>query len=497
LTLRGARAIARADTVLYDALVHPAVLRHARADAEMLYVGKRRGHDSAAQDDINHMLLMRARQQRRVARLKGGDPMLFGRGAEECEFLAQHGVAFEIVPGVTAALGATAYAGIPLSHREHASAVALITGTERADRSTPAHDRTGLATAAQTLVFYMALHRLADEMNALIAHGRAPETPAAVIASGTHPEQRVVVATVGTLAEACERARVGAPALVVVGEVVALRDRLRWWDAQPLFGCRVLVTRAKEQSASLLEALADEGAEAVEFPVIRFEAPSDGAPLARAVHDLAAGLYRVAAFTSQNGVERFFAALDARSLDARAFGRTCVAAIGPATAHALRLRGVRADLVARDFVGEALADAIVSHLGDGTSGSRVLLARAEVARDALPDRLRAAGALVDVVAVYRTLSAAPEHVMALRSDLVHGRIDAVTFTSSSTVTNLCDALGDDAATVLAHTTVASIGPVTSATARERGLRVDAEATTYTLAGMLDALRAHMAARETG
>ncbi len=492
LTLRGQRAIARADAVLYDALVHPAVLRHARPDAELLFVGKRRGQDSATQEEINHTLLLRARQGLRVARLKGGDPLLFGRGAEECEFLASHGVDFEVVPGVTAALGATAYAGIPLSHRELSSSVALVTATEHPSKTHSAHDWPRLATATQTLVVYMGVARLRELLETLAAHGRPRETPAAVVSWGTHPEQRVVTATVATLADACESAGVGAPALVVVGDVVALRERLRWWDAGPLFGRRVVVTRAKEQAGSMAEALVDAGAAPLEVPVLRFEAPRDTARVEAAVESLRAGRYDAVALTSANGVERLFAALDARGLDARCLGRALVAAIGPVTAEALRARGVRADVVPREHVGEAVAEALVAALGARVEGARVLLARAEVARDALPEALRAKGATVDVVPVYRTLPVAPDDLAALQRELATGAVDAVTFTSSSTVTSLCDALGPDAPALLARTAVATIGPVTSATARARGLRVDVEAAVYTAAGLLDALRAHFA-----
>lgn len=490
LTLRGARAIARADCVLHDALVHPAVLRHARPDAELLFVGKRKGAESAAQEEINHLMLYRARQGRRVARLKGGDPLLFARGAEECEFLAGHGVPFEVIPGVTAALGATAYAGIPLSHRDLSSSIALVTASERTGKVRSAHDWSRLADATQTLVLYMGVHRLRDDLAALIAHGRHPDTPAAVIACGTLAEQRVLSATVATLADVCEAEGADAPALVVVGEVVGLRPRLRWWDTRPLCGRRVVVTRARAQSASMVDALLEDGAEAIEFPAIGFEPPGDAGPLARALDALALGDYAVVIFTSANGVERFFGALEDRRLDARAFGRAQVAAIGPATAEALRARGVRADLVAREFVGESLAREVIDALGRRAAGARALVARAEVARAALPDALEAAGLRVDVVPVYRTVPAPAGEITALREALASGRIDAVTFTSSSTVTHVCDALGADAAGLLARTAVASIGPVTSQTARARGLTVAVEAETFTTAGLLDALRRH-------
>lgn len=490
LTLRGVRAIARADTVLHDALVHPATLRHAREGAEILYAGKRKGQDSASQDEINHMMLYRARQGRRVARLKGGDPLLFGRGAEEAAFLAAHDVPFEVIPGVTAALGAGAYAGIPLSHRELSSSIALVTSAERPDKALSAHDWSRLAQATQTLVFYMGVSHLADDAATLIALGRDANTPAAVVQWATHPEQRVVTATLATIAERCRDEGVGSPAVVIVGEVVSLRETLRWWDAGPLFARKVLVTRAREQSAAMLDELVEEGAIPVEVPVLCFEEPSDLEPLARAVGELAHGAYAVVAFTSQNGVDRWFRALDVRGLDARAFGRAKVVAIGPATAEALKVRGVRADAVAKEFRGEGVATEIERLLGDRVRGARVLIARAEVARDALPKALAAAGAVPDVVAVYKTVSPPVGEIDALRERLARGEIDAVTFTSSSTVTHLCDALGEGAAELFTRTRVASIGPVTSETARGRGLRVDIEAREYTVPGLLEALREH-------
>ncbi len=491
LTLRGARVIERADTVLYDALVHPLILRHARPEAEVLFVGKRKGVDSATQDEINHMLLYRARQGRRVARLKGGDPLLFGRGAEEAEFLAREGVAFELIPGVTAALGAAAYAGIPLSHRDLSSSIALVAASERPGKLHSAHDWSRLATATQTVVFYMAMHRLAEDLAGLVTHGRDPATPAAAIQWGTWPEQRVVTGTVADLAERCLQAELGAPALVIVGEVVRLRETLRWWDIAPLFGRRVLVTRAREQAGKLVVALVDRGAAPVEFPAIRFEDVADPAPLARAVAALVDGAYRAVAFTSQNGVERFFRALEARGLDARAVGRAQVVAVGPATAEALRGWGIRADATAREFIGEGVATALGELIGADLPGARVLIPCAEAARDTLPEALRAAGALPDVLAVYRTLPATTGEVSALRSALEAGQVDIATFMSGSAVTSLCAALGPDAPALLARTLVASIGPVTSQTARAQGLAVGVEAREHTSDGLLDALDAHL------
>lgn len=343
---------------------------------------------------------------------------------------------FEIVPGVTAALGATAYAGIPISHRERSSSIAFVTSTERPGKARSAHDWSHLATATQTLVLYMGVHGLRGDMAALIENGRAPTgtTPTAVIQWGTHPEQRT--GTVATIAELCEAAGIGAPAIVVVGEVVSLRESLRWWDARPLFGKHIVVTRAKAQSAGFVDALVDEGASPVEFPVLRFEAPTDGAPLARSVAELASGAYAACVPTSQNGVEHFFAALEARSLDARAFGASKVVAIGPATAESLKVRGVRPDAVAKEFIGEGVARAIgellVSRFAVRACSSRG--PRSRVMR--LPKALTELGASVDVVPAYRTASVPTDEVAMLREELTAGRIDAVTLASSSTVTNL-------------------------------------------------------------
>lgn len=489
LTLRGKQAIERADTVLHDALIHPRVLRHARPEAEVLFVGKRKGVDSATQDEINHMLLFRARQGRRVARLKGGDPLLFARGAEEAEFLAAHGVAFEIIAGVTSALGVAAYAGIPLSHRDLASSVTFATATERAGKDSGLQR---LSEPSGTLALYMGLHQLDAIAQSLIAGGRAAETPAAVVQWGTCSEQRVVVGTLRDIHARCEAEGIGAPALVVVGEVVRLREKLRWFDRGPLFGRRVLVTRPRAQAEGFVSALIDAGAVAIEVPAIAFEPPSDPAPLARCVEIL--GTYDAVAFTSANGVERLFDAMAERGLDARALGRAKVVAIGPATAEALKTRGIRPDAVPREHIGEALAESIAALFDGALTGRRVLVARAEVAREALPQRLREAGAEVEVVAVYRTVPAPVEAVAALREALMQRAIDVVTFTSSSTVHSLCDALGGDAAELLAGLQVCSIGPITSQAARERGLAVTIEATEYTAEGMLRALSDHFGAQ---
>lgn len=489
LTLRGRRAIAGADTLLYDALVHPAVLRHARPDAEHLFVGKRGDQSSTAQEEINHMLLLRAAQGRRVARLKGGDALIFGRGAEEAEFLAGHGVAFEVIPGVSSALGATAYAGIPLTHRELASSVALVTSRERPGRPADQGPLRAVASA-DTIVIFMGLKRLATDLAMLVERGRDPRTPAAVISAGTHPEQVVVVGTLANLAERASEAAVRSPALVVIGEVVRLRERLRWWDGPGLHGRRVLVTRAAEQSAETAAAFVDEGAAVVEVPMIRIAEPGRPEALVLALRSLAEGRFDVVAFTSSNAVARTFVALRSLGLDARAFGRARVAAVGPETARALDRVGIVADTVAAEHRGLAIVDALTALPGLALGGCRVLLPRAEVASPSLPEALSAAGALVSDVAVYRTLGPSDDDRDRLRALWSGGGLDAVLLTSGSTARGIVETLGDALFPIAPGLVIASIGPATSEAARALGLPVHVEASVYTVDGLRTALRDH-------
>lgn len=493
LTLRGAQRIREADTVLCDALVHPAVLAHARPDAEVLVVGKRGGECSAAQEEILHLLLLRARQGRRVARVKGGDPMVFGRAAEELEFLAAQGVDCEVVPGVTAALGASATARIPLTHRDHAASVALITATERPDRVGTAHDWSALARGAQTLVIYMGLRRLRETCAELVRHGRAAETPAAVVSHATLPTQRVVVGSLGDLAGRVEADPLPSPALVIVGDVVGARARLGAQPARSLEGRRVLVTRAPEQAEGLTRALREAGADVLEFPAIRIEAPRDEAPLRDAARDLPRRPPAVLAVSSANAVDRFFGALAEAGLDARALAGVRVVALGPATAASLRRKGITPDAVSLRAIGEGLADAVLALLGPDAPGARVLIPRAEEARDAPLDQLRAGGCVVEVVVAYRTVSALPGRAVELRAALDAG-VDAVTLLSSSAARGLCDALGPDAAAMLRRAAVVTIGPQTSLALRERGVDVAAEADPHTAEGVVAALTAFFSHR---
>ena len=488
ITVKARRVLARADVVFHDALVHPELLTHCKLSARIVYVGKRAGRVGQRQSEINQQLEDAARAGHVVVRLKGGDPYLFGRGSEEAEHLYAAGIEFEVVPGVPSPLAATAYAGFSLTHRDLASSVAYLTATESPEKDQSAHDWSKLATATQTLVIFMGMRKLPSLMQLLIEHGRSPECPAAVIQSASLPSQRTVVGTVATIAQLAEAAEIKMPALTVVGDVLNLRDRLRWYDTKPLFGKRVLVTRPAGQHGTLSQALRDAGAEPIEIPTIRIVPPSDPEPITEAVEQLSS--YQWVLLTSANGVDALLGEMDSQGLDARALGNSKVAAIGVATAERLRLHGVRADIVPEEHVGERLAEGVIAACDGSLAGQRVLLPRAAVAREAIVDLLREAGATVDVVAAYQTLPPDPAEQDRLRRLIRDKQIDVVTFTSSSTVTNLCDLLGPDAASLLSPLTIASIGPITTATAKSNNVRVDVTATRYTVEGLVEALAAH-------
>ncbi len=480
MTTRSLALIAAADSVYYDRLIPPGALAGARADAELVYVGKQPGVPSVPQEEIGERMIASAREGRSVVRLKGGDPFVFGRGGEEGEALREAGVEFEVVPGVTAGVAATAYAGIPVTHRDDASAVAFVTGHEDPEKPESALDWPALARFPGTLVFYMGVKRLGENAAALIAGGRDPEEPAAAVERGTWPGQRTVLATLGTIAEAVAREQVKAPALIVVGAVAARREELEWLERRPLHGRRVVVTRARAQASGLAATLRDLGAEVVELPAIRVEPLTARAEVAAAATRI--GDYALVCLTSPNGVRLLFEALREARRDARALAGATVAAIGPGTARELTRHGVAADVVPERFVAEALVEALA---GIEVEGKRVLVARAAEARDVLPEALRERGAEVDVVALYETVREAPDE----EAIAAAAGADYVTFTSSSTVRNLLEALGDR---YPRSARVVSIGPVTSETARELGLEVAVEAERHDVDGLLAALLADAA-----
>ena len=475
MTARSLDLIAGADAVFYDRLIPPGALDGAREDAELVYVGKQPGVPSVPQDEIGARLIEAAQVGKSVVRLKGGDPFVFGRGGEEGEALRAAGVEFEVVPGVTAGVAATAYAGIPVTHRDDASAVAFVTGHEDPEKAESALDWDALAGFPGTLVFYMGVKRLSENAAALIAGGRDADEPAAAIERGTWPGQRTVSATLGTIAAAVAREDIKAPALILVGAVAARREELAWLERRPLHGRRIVVTRARAQASGLGATLRDLGAEVVELPAIRIEPRLETAEVREAA--AAIGVYELVCLTSPNGVHLLFEAIAAAGLDARALAGATVAAIGPGTARALAEHGVLADVLPERFVAEALVEALADV---DVAGARVLVARAAEARDVLPDALRERGAEVDVVALYETVREQPdaEAIEAAQA------ADYVTFTSSSTVTNLVEALGDRFPT---NARIVSIGPVTSDTVKAAGLSVDVEAERHDIDGLVQAL----------
>ena len=473
MTQRALELIGRADVILYDRLVPAGALGGARPEAELRYVGKAPGGESTSQDEINALLVQQGRAGRTVVRLKGGDPFVFGRGGEEAEALATAGVPFEVVPGVTAGVAAPAYAGIPVTHRHEASAVAFVAGHEDPAKDEGVIDWEALAAFPGTLVLYMGVRRLPEISQRLIAAGRSADEPAAVVERGTLPTQRTVSAPLGEIAQAA--ASVKPPAVTLIGPVARLREGLAWIEQRPLHGRRVVVTRARAQASGLAATLRGLGADVVEAPAIRIvprPVEGDVAAMADSVES-----YDLICLTSPNAVVLLFDALASRGRDARALAGAGVAAIGPGTARELEQRGIRADVVPERSVAESL----LAELADaGVAGKRILLPRAADARDVLPEGLRERGAEVDVVALYDTVGEPLEGAVV---DAL-AEADYVTFTSSSTVTRFLDAAGGR---VPNGARVVSIGPVTSATARERGLEVHVEAQRHDLDGLVEAL----------
>ena len=484
LTLRGREVLALADVVVYDALISPRLLDYAPPQAERIFVGKRASAHTLAQEEINRLLVERATGGATVVRLKGGDPFVFGRGGEEALTLVEAGIEFEVVPGVTAAVAAAAYAGIPVTHREVASAVAFITGHEADDKTGSALDWENLARWKGTLAFYMGVSNLPVISENLIARGASPDRPAAIIHWGTTPRHKVVAGTLRTLPGLAAAAGLKPPAIIVVGEVVALRDRLQWFERRPLLGRRIIVTRSRAQASELASQLEALGAETIEAPAIRIERPDDDAPLRDAARNPAAFDWIV--FTSVNGVDAFFAALAAEGQDARALAGRKVAAVGPATAERLARSGIRADLQPDTFTGAAVAAAMAAR--QDLAGVRILLPRTDIAPRELADALAARGAVITEVVAYRTVPDV-SGARAAAEAIDRGEADWITFTSSSTVTNFLDAVGADRVRA-SRARMASIGPTTSATLREAGLAPTVEAEPHTIPGLVEGIVKH-------
>jgi uroporphyrinogen III methyltransferase / synthase len=436
------------------------------------------------QEEINALLVELGRAGKTVVRLKGGDPYVFGRGGEEALALVEGGVTFEVVPGVTSGIAAPAYAGIPVTHRGVSTSVAFVTGHEDPAKGRSDVDWSRVANSADTLVLYMGVGRLREISSELISAGRSRDTPVAVIRWGTVPEQRTVTGTLEDIAGRVAEANLRPPAITVVGDVVTLREAgLDWYERRPLFGRRVVVTRARAQAGELSVKLERLGAEVLEFPTIEIHPPEDFEPLDAAIRDLDTFDWLI--FTSVNGVEAFVARLAHHGSDLRAVPRRAkIAAIGPATAQKIREVGLRVDVVPKEFRAEALIEEVA---GDSLARQRILIPRARVAREILPEKLREAGGEVVVPPAYESAPSAQGR-KELAEDLEAGRIDCITFTASSTVENLVRALGaKGAARLLAGTWIACIGPITADTARKYGIRVDAEAREYTIPGLIEAV----------
>jgi uroporphyrinogen III methyltransferase/synthase len=478
ITAKGLRLLEQADAVLYDHLAPHSLLDCAPARAERIYVGKKKSVHAYSQEEICAMMIERARRGMNVVRLKGGDPFIFGRGGEEAEALAAAGIAFEVVPGVTSPLGIGAYTGVPLTHREHTKVVTFVTGHDVA-----AIDWSKVG-AMETLVIFMGITSFDQIARELMAHGRSAETPAMAVRWGTRPDQHTLAGTLATLPALIHRHDLKPPATIIVGEVVRLREKLNWFENLPLFGQRIVVTRARRQAEALSAKLRALGAEVIELPTIEIHPALDYEPLDRAIANLAS--YHWLIFTSVNGVRFFLERLDRSAADLRAL-RARICAIGPATRAAIEALHLKVDVMGREYVAEGLVEALAAY---DLKDQRILLPRAAVARDLVPAELARRGALVDVVEAYRT--SAPEGAAAAAAEIL-GAADRphwITFTSSSTVQNFVAVAGTAA---LAGVRVASIGPVTSATARGLGIQVAVEPAVFTVDGLVEAILGYVGA----
>ncbi len=480
LTLKGKECIAKAHVIIYDNLANKDFLKYASKEAELIYAGKKGGDHTLSQQEINTLIVTKAREGKIVVRLKGGDPFIFGRGGEEAQELVKDGVDFEVVPGVTSAIAVPAYAGIPLTHRNYTSTVAFVTGHEdpTKGRSDIAWDK--LATGVGTLVFLMGVGNLPKIAESLMGHGRSPDTPVAVIRKGTVSEQNTVVGKLHNIHEIVQQRGIKPPAIIVVGQVVELRQWLNWFEKRPLFGRRIIVTRAREQASQFMHILTELGAECIEFPTIEVIPPESWSPIDRAIGQLST--YDWVIFTSVNGVRFFLERLKQAGKDVRELKGIKIGAIGPKTASVWETFGIVPDLVPKEY----RAEAVVELLGkEGLNGKKILLPRAKEAREILPEKLREMGAHVDVVEAYRTVK--PDaNVNLVREMLSKGKVDMVTFTSSSTVKNFAEMFAGEEREVkewLEKVAVACIGPITAKTAWGRGFAVHVVPDEYTIEGL--------------
>jgi len=484
ITVKGLECIQNADVLIYDYLASPSLLKHAPQQAEIIYVGKKGGDHTLSQDQINALIVDKARQGSTVTRLKGGDPFIFGRGAEEAEELIKAKISFEIVPGVTSAVAAPAYAGIPLTHRRYTSTLAFVTGHEDPAKEESSIDWAALVQGIGTIVFLMGVKNLAHITGQLIRHGMRADTPVALIRWGTTPRQQTVTGTLDTVVDKVAAAGLKAPAIIVVGDVVQLRETMKWFEKRPLLGKTIVVTRAREQASDLVDRLTALGAECLEIPTIKVAPPDDAKPLTAAIESLAT--YDWLVFTSVNGVSFFFEYLFARGRDVRALHHLRTAVIGPATAKRLLDFGLKSDIIPESYRAESVVQAFSRKK---IKGKKILVPRAREARPILPVELTKLGAVVNEVTAYHTqaVSNNADHLVAR---LKEGSIDLITFTSSSTVKNFHALLPpEELKSLMKNVTIAAIGPITADTAKQLGFAVDIIADTYTIPGLCAAIQA--------
>ena len=485
ITVKGLDCVQKADVVIYDYLANERLLDHRRSDAELIYVGKQGGRHTLPQEEINALIIQKATEGKLVARLKGGDPFIFGRGGEEAEACVDNGIPFEVVPGVTAATAVPTYAGIALTHRDHTASVAFVTGHEDPTKPESKLHWDKLATGVGTLVFFMGMKNLRNIADNLVTHGRSADTPVAAIQWGTRTDQRVVTGTLRDIVARVQQAKLGPPAIVVVGEVVSLRAKLNWFETKPLFGKRIVVTRSREQASIFAETLIDLGAKPIELASIDVVPPQSWDELDAALDTLA--VYQWLIFTSANAVKFFFRRMREKGMDIRSLKGVQICAVGPKTAEALETYSLKADLIPEEFKAEGVLAALG---GVQVKGQRFLIPRAKVARELIPDRLREQGAKVTVVTAYENVR--PDADVARVKRLFDERkIAAVTFTSSSTVHNFVEMIGrSEYKELMNGVAVACIGPVTAKTAHEYGMEVHIMPKDYTIPALVEAMVAY-------
>jgi uroporphyrinogen III methyltransferase / synthase len=487
ITMKGLHCLEIADCVIYDYLVNTDLLKHAPRSAEFIHVGKKAGEAHISQEQINALIVEKAKSGMTVARLKGGDPFIFGRGGEEAAALAEAGILFEVVPGITSGYAAPAYAGIPVTHRGFSPSVTFITGHEDPSKEDSFIDWEKLSTNIGTLVFFMGVKNLPEIVENLVRHGSDPNTPIALIQWGTYLRQEVLAGTLDSIVQQVQLTGLSAPAIIVVGEVVRLRQELKWFENRPLFGKRILITRPKEQAEQLRTQLAELGAEVILFPTVEIKEPVSWQPLDEAIRHI--DRYQWLIFTSVNGVESFFARFQILRKDIRELEGIKVAAIGPATEKAIRMFLLSVEIIPDEFKAESLVESLK---GKVMKGTRVLIPRAKIARDVLPDELRKQGAQVDVVEAYETVI--PKANRALLEQALDERpLNMVVFTSSSTVSNLAEMMAPTSLPqVLEGIAVAAIGPITAQTAEKLGLKVSVQPARYTVPALVEAIAKHFA-----